>query len=770
MKALCTYHMGKKLEAYDLVKLGLKYDLKSNVCWHVYGMLYRSDHNYIEACKCFKRALTFNSKDPDQQILKDLGLLQLQLRDVQNNIETRRQLLSVKSNVSMFWLGFATAHQYGGNNDMTLAVLERYESTLDPTRIPNTEDLEILFYQIEIMYSLGLYDQAIQLINKPWSKQALVDEVGLLEVKAKLYLAKGNKQEANKYYSELLHINPDNHEIHQQYLLTKEYHNLSMNNQQQINEFLTTYITLLRSHPRCRTLLWIILRCLPSSHSLYEIIARTYIRNTLRRGIPALYTELKQIYNIHHLINNNISIEESKSRQILFINIAKDYYTTALTTTFTVLPFADNDIQTLITTNNTITKDEIINFFGTATGDNKNEIPSTYPFCTLLYSKLLDAQKNYPESLQILHKGIEHSPTVLELYLTKGKILKHQKQFTEAATAIDEARQLDLADRYLNAKAVKYYLLANNIEQAETLMALFARHDSKRPNADPLSSIRDVQVAWFELQCGLAFERLGNYNRALKQYQRIIRLFETFFDDEYDYHYYCLRKGTLRSHASMMAQGDILRCHDYFLQASIGAARVYLALHRDTALLETLRKKAKEASDIATANKEAVLKNEKINTPVDEENDGPDNTGIDTDPEGLKHLEVTSCLDEAMKIIQTGLDNLCTPWQPTTRLFEETSMHTVPKVHTMVWSKPKERTPENMDKNIALDMYSVAIDITLEKNLYGAAAAASMKALSLGNTGATITAILDKHNTKITSSNSKGVTIIQGIKDFIKKL
>lgn len=37
MKGLTLNYMDKKEEAYDLVRKGLRCDLKSHVCWHVYG-------------------------------------------------------------------------------------------------------------------------------------------------------------------------------------------------------------------------------------------------------------------------------------------------------------------------------------------------------------------------------------------------------------------------------------------------------------------------------------------------------------------------------------------------------------------------------------------------------------------------------------------------------------------------------------------------------------------------------------------------------------
>ena len=60
MKGLTLNCTGKKEEAYELVKRGLKNDLKSHVCWHVYGLLQRSDKKYDEAIKCYRNALRWD--------------------------------------------------------------------------------------------------------------------------------------------------------------------------------------------------------------------------------------------------------------------------------------------------------------------------------------------------------------------------------------------------------------------------------------------------------------------------------------------------------------------------------------------------------------------------------------------------------------------------------------------------------------------------------------------------------------------------------------
>lgn len=81
MKGLTLNCLGRKDEAYDHVRRGLRNDLGSHVCWHVYGLLQRSDKKYDEAIKCYRNAL--RCEKDNIQILRDLSLLQIQMRDLE---------------------------------------------------------------------------------------------------------------------------------------------------------------------------------------------------------------------------------------------------------------------------------------------------------------------------------------------------------------------------------------------------------------------------------------------------------------------------------------------------------------------------------------------------------------------------------------------------------------------------------------------------------------------------------------------------------------
>lgn len=83
--------------------------------------------------------------------------------------------------------------------------------------------------------------------------------------------------------------------------------------------------------------------------------------------------------------------------------------------------------------------------------------------------------ENTDLALKYVDKAIEHTPTLIELFICKAKIYKHAGEFEKAAEFMDEARELDTADRYVNSKSAKYHLRANHIDIATTVCGKFTR-------------------------------------------------------------------------------------------------------------------------------------------------------------------------------------------------------------------------------------------------------------------------------------------------------
>ena len=75
MKGLLLSYLGRKEEAMENAKRGLKANLQSHVCWHVYGLVHRAEKEFGPAIKAYLNSLRIE-KD-NQTVLKDLAILQV---------------------------------------------------------------------------------------------------------------------------------------------------------------------------------------------------------------------------------------------------------------------------------------------------------------------------------------------------------------------------------------------------------------------------------------------------------------------------------------------------------------------------------------------------------------------------------------------------------------------------------------------------------------------------------------------------------------------
>ena len=60
MKGLILVHLGQRDEGINLVKEGMRKDLSSHICWHVWALIQKSDHKYEDALKSYVQALKFD--------------------------------------------------------------------------------------------------------------------------------------------------------------------------------------------------------------------------------------------------------------------------------------------------------------------------------------------------------------------------------------------------------------------------------------------------------------------------------------------------------------------------------------------------------------------------------------------------------------------------------------------------------------------------------------------------------------------------------------
>ncbi|KAK7854121.1 n-terminal acetyltransferase a complex auxiliary subunit naa15 [Quercus suber] len=597
--------MDRKTEAYELVRQGLKNDLKSHVCWHVYGLLYRSDREYREAIKCYRNALRI---DPENiEILRDLSLLQAQMRDLAGFVETRQKLLSLKPNHRMNWIGFSVAHHLNSNASKAVEILEAYEGTLEDDYPPDNEQ------------ECGFLERALEELHKKEFK--IVDKLVYKEQEVSLLVKLGRLEEAEKLYQALLSMNPDNYryyeglqkcvglysendqfsadEIDQLEALYKSlgqqqkyYEGLqkcvglySENDQfsaDEIDQLEALYKSLGQQQKWSSAVKRIPLDFLQGNR--FREAAENYIRPLLTKGVPSLFSDLSPLYD--HPGKADI-LEQ------LILELEHSLRTT-----------------------------------GQYPGRTEKEPPSTLMWALFLLAQHYDRRGQYDISLSKIDEAIEHTPTVIDLYSVKSRILKHAGDLAAAAALADEARCMDLADRYINSDCVKRMLQADQVALAEKTAVLFTKEGEQHNN------LHDMQCM-YELASGESYFRQGDLGRALKKFLSVEKHYADITEDQFDFHSYCLRKMTLRTYVEMLRFQD----HEDDEMSKLPPSQK-----------KKMRQKQRKAE--ARAKKEAEEKHEESSVGAASKSGKRHVKPVDPDPNGEKLLQVEDPLLEATKYLK----------------------------------------------------------------------------------------------------------------------
>lgn len=187
--------------AFALAKQALNADMKSHICWHVYGLLYRSTKQLDEAIKAYKFALRLEPESA--QIQRDLAFLQIQMRDYTGYIESRRAMLTQRSTLRQNWTALAVAYHLAGNLEMAENMLSTYEGTLKqaPPRT-DLENSEAGLYKNTIIAERGDVERALEHLKT--IERGNLDRTAVMEMKADYLLRLGMKEEAEKAYRALV--------------------------------------------------------------------------------------------------------------------------------------------------------------------------------------------------------------------------------------------------------------------------------------------------------------------------------------------------------------------------------------------------------------------------------------------------------------------------------------------------------------------------------------------------------------------------------------
>lgn len=628
MKALILSSQGKQDEAFELCKLALKNAMKSHVCWHVYGLLYRGVRNYEEAIKAYKFALRI---DPDNvQIQRDLALLQMQTRDYPGLIQSRQIMVKAKPQLRQNWTALAIAHHLQGDLGQAEHILTTYEGTLKDYK-PARSDLEhqeAALYKNSIIAESGDYDRALE--HLAGLRKTTSDRTTFIELKAQYLLQLGKNEEAEKTYRVMLARNPERRMYYEG--LEKA---LSLDRAKSADheKLIALYQDFSTKNQRSDAPRRIPLDFLDGP--AFEEHAASYLRRMFGKGVPSTFANVKALY-------------ASSSKRDTIQSLAERMVADGAPTSQNGSIDKSSDDKTKDNANRWSLA---VNYF----------LAQHYAYHM---SRDLDKADKYIDQAISLNS----SQTDYTYHMTRARIHKHRGDTAAASTAMDAARKMDLKDRYINTKGAKYQLRNNENSTAIETMGLFTR---KEAVGGPLGDLLDMQCVWYITEDGESYLRQGKLAMALKRFQAVHNIFDTWTEDQFDFHTFSLRKGMIRAYVNMIRWEDNLREHPFFVRAALSAIKICLLLNDRPELGKTgeldglngdnaaekkkAAKKARKDAEKAEAERKAAAAKKSVPTKTD---DGAEAKKEDQDPQGLTLVKTVAekPLDEAMKYLTPLLE------------------------------------------------------------------------------------------------------------------
>ncbi|CCM05111.1 uncharacterized protein FIBRA_07318 [Fibroporia radiculosa] len=605
MKGLIQTHLGKREEGLELVKKGIRLDLTSHICWHVFGLIQKGEKNYEEALKSYTQALRFDKENLN--ILRDAAHLQTQLRIYDGLVETRHTLLRLRPALRQNWIGLAIAYHLNGNIAEALKVVEQYEAILKNVPDYDVEHSEVLLYHIRLLEDLGQINEALTLLDVNAKSRAILDRIAIMEFRARL-MSKLHLDDAEHTWQALIEQNPDCHDYYKGFLLNRGI-DLDAVTDETRSQALQCLRDFSAQMPKAGAPLRLALNIAQGEQ--FKELVEPYLLAGLEKGVPSLFADVKALYRDEHKRRIIEDIVESYREKCAAV---------------TPVP-----------------------------ADPISVDPTAYLWTLYFLAQHHSSLSRHTRSLELIDIAVTHTPTLPELYMFKGRVLKRCGDPYGAARCMDEARVLDLQDRFLNTKCAKYRLRAGYIDQAVEILGLFTKKDASSPSAD----LEDMQSLLYLTEDADGQLRRGNLGLALKRYTAVQKVFDELEDDQFDFHGYSLRKFTLNVYLDLITWEDQLRSHPVYIHAAISVSQIYVRLHDDpslgtssvTAGLTDAEKKAKKKAKKAAQKVQEDSKKGATATSANEDKGLEPGPAKDDDLDGTKLLQAQDGLEKAAKML-----------------------------------------------------------------------------------------------------------------------
>lgn len=435
------------------------------------------------------------------------------MRDAVGFLSTRRKILELKSTARASWVAFAVANYYAGQYSAAFEVLNKYHENVSE-KGEAYEESELFLFQVLCLQKDKRFADAVAHLER--NKAKIVDKLSWKIRHAELLTLQGLFEEAAAEWTSLLQEQPDNYQLHrgcQAALLRLDEtrcaealalkglrlpcNTLALSDAEKgvLSEWYTQQTT------RSRTLDQIRLFLAQGSADFAETL-RAFLKKNLQRGVPSLCQDIL-----------SLAVMPDPLRATHLIYAKEPSAVRAHPTISLALELTDSLLVEM------------------------HDDPVGQLWSYFLKAHLLEMGGDIRGALVAIDAAIAHTPTAIDMRAKKARLKKKLGELADAAIEMDECRAIDLQDRYLNNKATKYLLRADEVSLAMNTIAMFTKHEG-----DPQKTLFDLQCSWYELELAESYARQKKWGLALKKFHAIKAHFVEQYDDLFDFHGYCIRK------------------------------------------------------------------------------------------------------------------------------------------------------------------------------------------------------------------------------------
>ena len=480
--------------------------MKNAKVWHFYALFHKELKNYAQTVKCYMYACKY---DPDNlNIRKDLSNLLLYLGNFDEFQKYSLECINVKSSNASNWVQYALAEYFLKNYEKSLALIDSVLKSFEDTMKKN-EVYEVILFKATVLCKLNKYKECIDLLEKSLDK--CVDRISFYE-KIIYSCVKSNEVETGiKYCKMSLKINPENINTYLSYFNLK-IKDLNLSKYEDL-------FTLEENSPKRKEIYDILTKEIEPELSKVKInekiklgilegdefkkLFSKYFYKNIKSNLPSFFNNIKFIYQYPQQ-KSKIAIIES----IITSNISQIESAKTLT----------QEILELNTDNSNI------------------NITTTFIWVYYFSAQHFQILGNSEKALEHINKAIKLTPSVVEFYMVKSRILKHNLLYEETALAMQIAKELDLSDRYLNAKHAKCIIRTGDVGKGTNVMMEFVKNPLVEEN------MLRYQCLWFKIETGLAYLKNGKLLLAHRMFKGILDNFKEMFEDQSDFYNYSFRR------------------------------------------------------------------------------------------------------------------------------------------------------------------------------------------------------------------------------------